>query len=144
MPERERKHWAEVMRKRLEKRRARSRPSDERLQGRAQTLNLKLFGGRLLWSSVGFAEMQSRWGSCTFTHGAIRISNRAASLPDWVIDYLLVHEMAHLEHSAHDREFHEMEDLYPLSERARGYLQALDEIKWGQDEIPPEGQLGAR
>jgi predicted metal-dependent hydrolase len=126
MPHREREHWAEVMRHRLERRRARTRPSDERLQQRAQALNLKLFGGRLRWSSIGYAEMNHRWGSCTFTAASIRISKRAAALPEWVIDYLLVHEMAHLEHSAHGPDFHAMENLYPLSERARGYLMAVD------------------
>ncbi|MFI5282066.1 MAG: M48 family metallopeptidase [Candidatus Dormibacterales bacterium] len=126
MPHREREHWAEVMRRRLERRRALTRPSDQRLQQRAHALNLKLFGGRLRWSSIGYAEMNHLWGSCTFTEGSIRISRRAASLPEWVIDYLLVHEMAHLEHSSHGAAFHEMENLYPLAERARGYLMAID------------------
>ena len=67
-------------------------------------------------------------GSCTFTDGAIRISRRAAALPDWVIDYLLMHELAHLEHSDHGPAFHELENRYPLSERARGYLMALDSL----------------
>ncbi len=127
MPRAETEHWAEVMRLRLERRMERSRPSDRRLMERARTLNDRHFGGRLRWSSIGFAEMQHLWGSCTFTDGAIRIARRAASLPDWVLDYLLVHEMAHLEHSDHGPAFHEMEERYPLTERARGYLMALDQ-----------------
>ena len=122
----ERERWAHEMQHRLQRKIARSRPSDERLAGRAQALNVKHFGGRLSWRSVRFAEMSNRWGSCTFTTGDIRIANRAATLPDWVLDYLLVHELAHLEHSAHDRLFHELEERYPLTERARGYLMALD------------------
>lgn len=70
--------------------------------------------------------MQHQWGSCTFTDGAIRITRRAAALPDWVLDYLLMHELAHLVYSDHGPEFHEVENRYPLSERARGYLLALD------------------
>ena len=70
--------------------------------------------------------MQHQWGSCTFTDGSIRIAKRAAGLPDWVLDYLLMHELAHLMHSDHGPEFHEVENRYPLSERARGYLLALD------------------
>jgi hypothetical protein len=115
------------MRRRLEKRMQRSRPSDQRLIQRARTLNDRHFGGRLRWTSIGFAEMRHLWGSCTFTDGAIRIARRAASLPDWVLDYLLVHEMAHLEHSDHGPAFHELEERYPLTERARGYLMALDQ-----------------
>ena len=70
--------------------------------------------------------MDHQWGSCTFTDGAIRIARRAADLPDWVLDYLIVHELAHLVHSDHGAEFHDLENRYPLTERAKGYLLALD------------------
>ncbi len=126
MSQAERQRWAEVMSRRLQRRAERSWPSDERLAGRARALNEKHFGGRLRWTSIAFAEMSHLWGSCTFTSGAIRIARRAASLPDWVLDYLLVHEMSHLEHSDHGLAFHEMENRYALTERARGYLMAVD------------------
>jgi predicted metal-dependent hydrolase len=122
----ERQKWAEVMSRRLQRRLERSAPSDERLAGRAQLLNDRHFGGRLRWTSIGFTAMAHLWGSCTFTSGAIRIAKRAAELPEWVLDYLLVHELAHLEHSDHGPAFRELENRYPLSERARGYLMALD------------------
>lgn len=128
MPHAERQQWAETMRRRLEQRMVRSRPSDARLMERARTLNDRHFGGRLRWTSIGFAEMAHTWGSCTFTTGAIRIARRGAALPDWVLDYLLVHELAHLEHSDHGPAFHELENRYPLTERARGYLMALDSV----------------
>ena len=126
MSQAERHKWAEVMSRRLQKRVERSKPSDERLASRASTLNERHFGGRLRWSSIVFVDMSHLWGSCTFTSGAIRIAKRAAELPDWVLDYLLVHELAHLEQSDHGPAFRELETRYPLSERARGYLMALD------------------
>jgi predicted metal-dependent hydrolase len=43
-----------------------------------------------------------------------------------VLDYLLVHELAHLEVADHGPRFWELVDRYPLTERARGYLMALD------------------
>ena len=132
MPHLERQHWAEVMTRRLERREERSRPSDERLQERARRLNERHFGGLLRWRSIGFADMERLWGSCTFTDGAIRIARRAASLPDWVLDHLLVHELAHLVHSDHGPEFHELENRYPLTERAKGYLMALDSMASGR------------
>jgi predicted metal-dependent hydrolase len=126
MPHAERQQWAEKMRRRLARRMERSRPSDQRLMERARTLNDRHFAGRLRWTSIGYADMAHTWGSCTFTVGAIRIAKRAAALPDWVLDYLLVHELAHLEHSEHAAAFHELESRYPLAERAKGYLMALD------------------
>lgn len=128
MPVPERQRWAEVMGRRLQRRIDRDRPSDERLEQRARALNRRHFDGRLRWRSIGYAEMNHQWGSCTFTEGTIRIATRAAAFPDWVIDYLLMHELAHLEHSDHGRAFHELENLYPLAERARGYLLAMDSL----------------
>jgi hypothetical protein len=128
MPHSEREHWAEVMSRRLQRRADRARPSDERLVERARKLNDRHFGGRLRWSSIGFSDMEHLWGSCTFTDGAIRIAKRAAALPEWVLDYLVMHELAHLVHSDHGAEFHELENLYPLTERAKGYLLALDSM----------------
>lgn len=128
MPHVERQHWAEVMTRRLERRAERSRPTDAKLEERARRLNDRHFGGRLHWKTIGFVEMQRQWGSCTFTDGSIRIAQRAASLPAWVLDYLLTHELAHLVHSDHGPEFHELENRYPLAERAKGYLLALDSM----------------
>jgi hypothetical protein len=126
MPVAERRRWAEVMRERLERRMRLSAPTDERLEQRARALNAQLFNGRLRWRSIGFSEMASQWASCAYVTGEIRVAARAKGLPDWVLDYLLVHEMAHLEHSDHGPGFWELVNRYRLTERARGYLMALD------------------
>ena len=126
MPEAERQRWAETMRRRIERQISRSRPSDAALERRARVLNLRHFAGRLRWNSIAYAEQQNRWGSCTYTAGVIRISDRAARLPGWVLDYILVHELAHLEEAEHGPAFWELVSSYPLAERARGYLMALD------------------
>lgn len=70
------------------------------------------------WSS---RQMQ-RWGSCTPDERRIRISNRLTSVPAWVLDSVLVHELAHLEVADHGPRFHELASRYELSERAKGYL----------------------
>lgn len=67
-------------------------------------------------------DMRSRWGSCTIDTGAIRISDRLMSAPTWVLDYVLVHEMAHLVHPDHSPAFWAVVQRYPRAERAIGYL----------------------
>lgn len=64
----------------------------------------------------------SRWGSCTPADRTIRISDRMAGFPLWVVDYVVVHELAHLVVAAHDDRFHALEARYPKAERAIGYL----------------------
>lgn len=67
-------------------------------------------------------DMSSRWGSCTYSTASIRISNRLAAFPDWVIDYVIVHELCHLEVRGHGPEFWQLVQRYPKAERAIGYL----------------------
>lgn len=65
-----------------------------------------------------------RWGSCTPTDGTIRISSRLAAEPRWVLDYVIVHELAHLSVARHDSRFWALVGRYPKAERARGFLMA--------------------
>jgi len=67
-------------------------------------------------------DMRSRWGSCTPSQRTIRISTRLAAFPDWVVDYVIVHELAHLHVHAHNDEFWRLVYRYPKAERAIGYL----------------------
>jgi predicted metal-dependent hydrolase len=68
--------------------------------------------------------MRTRWGSCTPATGAIRLSSALAPFPDWVIDYVIVHELAHLSEGGHNPAFWRLVSRYPRAERARGYLLA--------------------
>ena len=74
-------------------------------------------------TSIRWVDNQEhQWGSCTPGDGTIRISSRMATFPRWVLDYVIVHELAHLVRTPHDAEFHALVDRYPLAERARGFL----------------------
>jgi predicted metal-dependent hydrolase len=74
------------------------------------------------WSS----SQRSRWGSCSIASGDIRISTRLADCPGWVLDYVLVHELAHLVVADHGPRFDRLVARFPKAERARGYLLAKD------------------
>ncbi|MEX2279971.1 MAG: M48 family metallopeptidase [Acidimicrobiia bacterium] len=73
------------------------------------------------------ARQNTRWGSCTSAKGTIRISDRLAQVPPFVLDYVIVHELAHLVISGHGREFDALVGRYGMAERARGYLMALNQ-----------------
>lgn len=69
-------------------------------------------------------NQQCRWGSCTPSDRTIRISSRVAAYPSWVIDYVIVHELAHLTVAGHGPSFWALVGRYPRTERARGFLMA--------------------
>jgi hypothetical protein len=68
------------------------------------------------------SNQDSLWGSCTIDSGDIRVSDRLAGFPLWVIDYVLIHELAHLAVPRHSKSFWTLVNRYPKAERARGFL----------------------
>src|SRR3954468_8808796 len=115
--------WVAAMVARLEKQERRLKPSDDDLLRRALGLSDRYFGGIAIPESVRWVDNQSaRWGSCTPGDRTIRLSVRLQGMPSWVIDYVLVHELAHLFEPSHDPRFWGWVDRYPQSERAKGYL----------------------
>jgi hypothetical protein len=77
---------------------------------------------RVEWSD----RQQARWGSCDPGDGVIRVSRRLAAYPVWVLDYVLVHELAHLAVPDHGPHFQALVARYPKAERAVGFLIAKD------------------
>ncbi|MBS1593962.1 MAG: M48 family metallopeptidase [Bacteroidetes bacterium] len=69
---------------------------------RLHELNRKYFGKTI--NSVRMKYNTSNWGSCS-TQGNINISVRLMFAPDEVIDYVLIHELAHLVHADHSPRF---------------------------------------
>ncbi len=123
MSKRDEASWVAKMVARLERAEARKRPSDDQLMARARQLNDEIFGGLAPPDSVRWVTNQkSRWGSCTPGDRSIRLSQRLQGMPTWVIDYVLVHELAHLLEPAHDPKFWAWVDRFPRAERAKGYL----------------------
>ena len=121
------REWVAKMLQRLETKEQRRRPSDANLDARARELSAKYLQGRARPASVRWvSNMDRRWGSCTTTDRSIRLSDRLQGLPTWVIDYVLLHELTHLLHAGHGPEFWAQLQAYPRTERARGFLEAVD------------------
>lgn len=106
------------------------RRTDADLQRRAEDINRKYFGGQIEWKAIRWVgNMNTRLGSCTnggTTDGHIRISDKIKNWPQWVIDYVIAHELVHRLHSDHSKAFWTtLTDGYPKTERARGFIQGL-------------------
>jgi predicted metal-dependent hydrolase len=109
---------------RLAKREARTKVGDTELTERARILSERYLGGRARPANVRWVTNQNtRWGSCTPADRTIRLSDKLRRMPGWVIDYVLVHELAHLLVPGHGPRFWELVELYPRTERARGFLE---------------------
>lgn len=136
---REEARWVRTMVQRIAAREARAAGrDDEELAARAVVLSRRHFEGRARPSSVTWSTRQrSRWGSCTPADGTIRISSRLREMPDEVLDYVLVHELAHLFEGGHGPDFWALVHRYPHTERARGFLDGVSFAE--QRGADPEG-----
>ena len=123
MTQTEEAEWVATMLARLAAKDARRPGGDDELRRRALGLSRRHLDGRARPDSVRWVTNQrGRWGSCTPAERTIRLSHRLRDMPDWVVDYVLVHELAHLLVPDHSPEFWAWVGRYPLTERARGYL----------------------
>ena len=122
----EEQEWVATMLARLERSERRRRPSDATLERRAADLSERYLDGKATPATVRWVDNQnSRWGSCTPSDGSIRLSSRLQGMPGWVVDYVLVHELAHLLESGHTPAFWSWVDRYPRAERAKGFLEGV-------------------
>ncbi len=128
--------WVATMVRRVEKAEARAALSDEDLLARALRLSDSYLGGLATPESVRWVGNQhTRWGSCTPSDRSIRLSERLQAMPSWVIDYVIVHELAHLLEAGHDASFWAWVDRYPKARKAQGYLLGWSE---GARITPPQ------
>lgn len=123
----EERAWVSKMVARIERKEMRSaaprRWSDEDLEARARSLSDAYLGGLAVPESVRWVGNQrSRWGSCTPKDRTIRLSERLQRMPEWVVDYVIVHELVHLIEPRHDEKFWGWVANYPAAEKAKGYL----------------------
>ncbi len=130
--------------------RAGSRLGDEELLERARHLHRQFLQPQvdtplppvqLHWVDNQFR----RWGSCNCATGEIRLSARLRTMPAWVLDYVLVHELAHLRQPDHSAAFHRLVAAYPRHGEARaflhGYQHAVDVAASGSGDRVDDGDL---
>ena len=126
----EEQHWVAEMERKLRntetKRASPARKSDEALLIRCSELSARYLDGTAVPASVRWVPpMRTRWASCTPVDRTIRVSERLRTVPSWVLDYVLVHELAHLRVAGHDAAFWALVRRYEKTERAIGYLEGL-------------------
>jgi len=119
----EEQEWVTKMALRMSERKKRDRlNTDGALARRARELSNLYLGGISVDHIEWIETQKSRWGYCSPAESQIRLSLVLADYPNWVRDYVIVHELAHLEVADHSDEFWELVNRYPLTERARGFL----------------------
>ncbi|MFN8420591.1 MAG: M48 family metallopeptidase [Anaerolineae bacterium] len=106
-----------------------ARRTDVDLTQRAQEINQRYFNGELMWNSIRWvSNMRNRLGSCTTggaTDGDIRISERIRNWPQYVVDYVIAHEICHRKHPDHSAAFWDFLARYPHTEKALGFIEGI-------------------
>jgi hypothetical protein len=99
-----------------------SRLGDDELLARAIELSDRYLVGARPVSVRWVTNQTARWGSCSYYSGEIRVSHRLRAVPGWVLDSVLVHELAHLTHPDHSPAFHRLAGAYPRHKEAGVFL----------------------
>ncbi|MFL6099930.1 MAG: M48 family metallopeptidase [Actinomycetales bacterium] len=122
----EERRWVAAMVERLRAQESRRKAPSRDLVRRADELSREYLGGKARPVSIRWVDNQhGRWGSCTPLDGTIRMSSRLRGMPGWVVDYVLLHELAHLLEPSHNARFWTLLEPFPRLERARGYLEGV-------------------
>lgn len=100
--------------------------SDSELAARAKALASRYLPASIpTIVNIRWTDSRSTWGSCTSAEGSIRISRALRGMPQWVIDYVIVHELTHLIEANHGPRFYELGSAYPRWEEARSFLEGV-------------------
>lgn len=111
---------------RVQRTQAKRRLQHEDLMGRALDLSQRYLDGAARPTSIRWvANQQQRWGSCSPATGAIRLSSLMEGMPAWVIDSVIVHELAHLIEANHGARFKALVHRYDRYAEANVYLKGV-------------------
>lgn len=72
---------------------------------------------------VAVKNYKSCWGNCYYQRGLVQFNWKLLQAPEWVVDYVIVHELAHLVHPNHSSDFWNLvQRHYPQTAQAKAYL----------------------
>ena len=98
--------------------------NDKELLSRANKLKKKFIPDAPDFTIVFQESLKRTWGKCFTNQRKIIINPVLATYPKWVLDFVIVHEIAHLLIPNHGKEFRSLVDRFKLKERAVGFLMA--------------------
>ena len=87
-------------------------------------------------AKVFVQQMKTRWGSCNTTARNIRINSELAKRPRECLEYVVVHELAHLLEASHNRKFIAVMDRF--MPRWRDHRDALNQRPIGGMSFGPD------
>ena len=120
---RERSRFVDDLVERLLTQRPQNAAGDASLEDRARAL-AETYNGGVAASSVRWVKnQQARWASCSPATREIRVSSRLRQCPEWVIDAVLVHELAHLNEADHSPAFYEIANRHPRQDESALFLE---------------------
>jgi predicted metal-dependent hydrolase len=109
-----------------------------RREGRARKTDLQLLeiGMELLAkylpdfdvapASINWRNMSERWGSCTMVDRSIRISDRLIGAPNYVLNYIIFHELIHLKIPGHDQDFYNYLNRFTDQQKCEAFLEGFE------------------
>ncbi len=98
-------HLTPAEQKRLETYEHRYRKSARQIFEKRVAFYHAVTGG--LYTSITVRDQRSRWGSCS-SRGTLSFNYRLVFAPPKVLDYVVVHELCHLTHMNHSKDFWDM------------------------------------
>jgi predicted metal-dependent hydrolase len=125
LSEKKEEEWVNKLKKQIQKKQRKHKlNTTNELQKRAELINERYFNGCLDFTIQFVTNQNMKYGSCTPASKRIRISDDIADYPQYVQDYLIMHELTHLIHPNHSNAFWKKVNDYPYVERAKGFLHA--------------------
>jgi hypothetical protein len=118
----ERVRFVDELVERLLTQRPQNSSGDAELEERARVLAESYLDGVEAASVRWVANQHRRWASCSPASREIRVSSRLRQCPQWVIDAVLVHELAHLIEADHSPAFYDLANRLPRQHESALFL----------------------